>query len=135
MVYHLFERIFNPENFKINGTTARVNTLVSEGFSTEEAEEIAWLQNHQTRGKIIGIGAGLFSVYACSSYFSYFKRYFPSLKYWSGAKFLAQAFTVYAFYKLGDYYFTSRRYGSNDPRMNGLMYSNRYYSENKESLI
>ena len=82
-----------------------------------------------------GIGAGIFSVYACSSYFTYFKRFFPSLKYWAGAKFLAQAGTIYAFYKLGDYYFTSRRYGSNDPRMNGLMYSNRYYSENKESLM
>lgn len=28
MVYHLFERIFNPDNFKLTGEADRVKTLV-----------------------------------------------------------------------------------------------------------
>lgn len=63
------------------------------------------------------------------------EKYIPRLRYQPVAKFLAQASTVFIFYKTGDYYFTARRYGSNDARMNGLMYSNSYYSQNKEALI
>ncbi|KAL4445552.1 hypothetical protein ABPG74_004626 [Tetrahymena malaccensis] len=135
MVYHLFERIFNPDNFKLSGEAARVRTLIAEGFSKEEAEQVAWLQNHQVNGKILGLFTGGFALYCCNSYFHYFERYFPRLRYQPFTKFLAQATTVYFFFKLGDYYFTSRRYGSNDARMNGLMYSNTYYSTNKEALI
>lgn len=38
MVYHLFERICNPDNFKLSGEAARVRTLIAAGFSKEEAE-------------------------------------------------------------------------------------------------
>lgn len=38
MVYHLFERLFNPDNFKLTGEAGRVKTLIAEGFSKEEAE-------------------------------------------------------------------------------------------------
>lgn len=84
---------------------------------------------------LLGLVLGGFSVYCCSSYIALFGKYFPTLRYLPMAKGAAQLATLVTFYKLGDYVYTSRRYGSNDNRTNGLLYSNRYYTDNKEALM
>lgn len=87
------------------------------------------------KGKIFGITAGVFALYCCRSYLTYFERYFPTLRYLPLAKGIASLSTIVAFYKLGDYVFTSQRYGSNDHRFNGSLFSNRYYADNKAALM
>lgn len=71
MVFHFFERIFgnngDPKSFFSDRRYSQLVILtniiylkfylfskVEEGFSEEEAKNLAWLYTHQTSGKIIG---------------------------------------------------------------------------------
>ena len=110
---------------------------ISEGFSEEEADHIGWMMKHHNDGKLLGLGVGAFTVYSTRNIVSKLLRAnYPRVYILKTPHTIGQILFVYASYKLGDYFYTSRRYGANSKLTVGIpVISNRHYIDNKESFM
>jgi len=92
---------------------------------------------HHNDGKLLGLGVGIFSVYSTRNITSKLLRtYYPRAYIMKTPHYVGQALFVYACYRLGDFFYTSRRYGANSKLTVGVpIISNRYYIDNKESFM
>jgi len=137
MVFHLFERVIDPNNFKID-FNAGVKRLVAEGFNIEEAKQINWLRSQNYSGRIYGTLLGLFVAATQQGYLDRIaKLYIPRLHYQPWFRTTTNALIVLFFYKLGDYVYTSRRFGADYKISNHIhpLIGNRTYIDSREAFV
>jgi len=98
MVFHQFERLIgqevNPKTVFMNQTEKQLQAL---GFSADEAEQLAWLENHQSRGKWFGLAAGLVFLYFTNPFLKGLQKKVPQLLYQPQAVWMIRGSVLLAF--------------------------------------
>lgn len=136
MVFHLFERFFgtygNPkESLWGNKTQAY---LVENGFSEEEAKNLAWFNGKENHWKFYGILGGLWTVWVLRPAWQKMARTNPRFIYQSYWSPVLKASVVVAGYLIGDYIGTSPlRRGANEQVSS--VYNNNDYLITREKFI
>jgi len=134
MVLHFFQRIADPSNFNVF-KNHRMDYLLEAGFSREEAENLNYLHSHVYIGKFIGLTTGIFATYCFSPWVGKLAVHFPRLYYQPWVGNICKIASVFVFYRIGDYIFSSRRWGGNYSVSNPFMLNNRNFCTNRENFV
>lgn len=136
MVFHLFERFFgtfgDPQD-RIWGNTTK-GYLIENGFSEEEATNLAWFNGKENHWKFYGILGGLWTVWVLKPVWAKMRRTNPRFLYQPYWNPILKASVVFAGYLIGDYIGTSPlRRGANEQLSS--LYNNNDYLVTREKFI